>query len=96
MKAIIVDDWREVCREGTDIEQLHLLYNLQESDVRTLADVVLRDQLANVEAQEPIYFNPMGLGIFDIAIAGYYWREAMRLKKGVTLEGSRMTPPSSS
>lgn len=96
LKAIIVDDWREVCREQTDIEQLHLLYNLQESDVRTLADVVLRDQLASVEVQEPIFFNPMGLGIFDIAIAGYYWREAVRLNKGVTLEGSRLTPPSSS
>ena len=85
-----MDDWREVCRENTDIEQLHLLYNLQESDVLTLADMVLRDQLASVEAQESIYFNPMGLGIFDIALAGYYWREALRLNKGVTLEGSRM------
>lgn len=89
VKAIIVDDWREVCREGTDIEQMHLRYNLQEADVRTLADVLLRDELASVGAQEPIFFNPMGLGIFDIAIAGYYWREALRQQKGVTLEGSK-------
>ncbi|MDR6554780.1 2,3-diaminopropionate biosynthesis protein SbnB [Paenibacillus qinlingensis] len=90
VKAIIVDDWREVCREQTDIEQLHILYNLQESDVRTLADVVLRDQLASVAVEEPVYFNPMGLGIFDIAIAGYYWREALRMEKGVTLERSKL------
>ncbi|CAH1206580.1 N-((2S)-2-amino-2-carboxyethyl)-L-glutamate dehydrogenase [Paenibacillus allorhizoplanae] len=89
VKAIIVDDWREVCREQTDIEQLHLLNNLQESDVHTLADVVLRDQLAKVEVHEPVFFNPMGLGIFDIAVAGYYWREALRLQKGITLEGSK-------
>jgi 2,3-diaminopropionate biosynthesis protein SbnB len=89
VKTIIVDDWREVCREQTDIEQLHLLNNLQESDVHTLADVVLRDQLASVEAREPVFFNPMGLGIFDIAVAGYYWREALRLQKGITLEGSK-------
>ncbi|OCT16069.1 2,3-diaminopropionate biosynthesis protein SbnB [Paenibacillus pectinilyticus] len=93
--TIIVDDWREVCREQTDIEQLHLLYNLQETDVRTLADVVLRDHLAGVEAKEPIYFNPMGLGIFDIAIAGYYWKEAVRLNKGVTLEASKSISPTS-
>ncbi|MGO4498982.1 2,3-diaminopropionate biosynthesis protein SbnB [Paenibacillus sp. 2RAB27] len=89
VKTIIVDDWREVCRERTDIEQLHHLYGLQESDVHTLADVVLRDQLASVETQEPVFFNPMGLGIFDVAVAGYYWREALRLQKGVTLEGSK-------
>ena len=89
-KTIIVDDWREICREGTDIEQLHLLYGLQESDVRTLADVVLRNYLAGAPAEESIFFNPMGLGIFDIAIAGYYWKEAVRLNKGVTLEGSQL------
>lgn len=90
VKAVVVDDWREVCRENTDIEQLHLLYNLQESEVSTLVDVVLRDYLSTVDKKEPIYFNPMGLGIFDIAIAGYYWKEAVRLNKGVTLEGSRL------
>lgn len=91
VNTIIVDDWREICREGTDIEQLSLLYGLQESDVRTLADVVLRNCLAGAPAEEPIFFNPMGLGIFDIAIAGYYWKEAVRLNKGDTLEGSQLS-----
>ncbi|WNR45043.1 2,3-diaminopropionate biosynthesis protein SbnB [Paenibacillus roseipurpureus] len=89
VKAIVVDDWHEVCREQTDIEQLHQRYGLQRADVRTLADVVLRDQLGEWDASEPIFFNPMGLGIFDIAIAGYYWQEALRLNKGITLAGSR-------
>ncbi|MDQ0871682.1 2,3-diaminopropionate biosynthesis protein SbnB [Paenibacillus sp. V4I3] len=89
VKAIIVDDWREVCRENTDIEQLHLLNDLQESGVLTLADIVLRNRLAAVAAEESIYFNPMGLGVFDIALAGYYWEEALKLDKGVRLESSR-------
>ncbi len=84
-----MDDWREVCRENTDIELLHLQYDLQESDVLTLADIVLRNRLAVVGAEESIYFNPMGLGIFDIALAGYYWKEALRSNKGVRLESSR-------
>ncbi|WP_025845087.1 ornithine cyclodeaminase [Paenibacillus ehimensis] len=86
VKAIVVDDWREVCRENTDVEQLHLRYGLQESDVRTLADIVCRDGLADYAAEEPVYFNPMGLAIFDIGLAGYYWREAVRLGKGIRLE----------
>jgi 2,3-diaminopropionate biosynthesis protein SbnB len=86
VQAIVVDDWQEVCRENTDIEQLHLQYGLHASAVRTLADVVCRDGLAGLAAHEPVYFNPMGLGIFDIAIAGYYWREALRLGQGVQLE----------
>lgn len=89
VKAIIVDDWREVCRENTDIEQLNLQYDLQESDVLTLADVILRNGLADIAAEESVYFNPMGLGVFDIALAGYYWKEALHLNKGIRLESSR-------
>ncbi|MDQ0919048.1 2,3-diaminopropionate biosynthesis protein SbnB [Paenibacillus sp. V4I5] len=89
VKAIIVDDWREVCRENTDIEQLHLQYDLQEPDVMTLADIVLRNRLKDISAEESIYFNPMGLGVFDIALAGYYWKEALDLNKGIRLESSR-------
>ncbi|NOU91423.1 2,3-diaminopropionate biosynthesis protein SbnB [Paenibacillus sp. LMG 31460] len=89
VKGIIVDDWQEVCRENTDIEQLHLLYDLQESGVLTLADIVLRNGLAAIAAEESVYFNPMGLGVFDIALAGYYWKEALRMDKGIRLESSR-------
>ncbi|NEW07919.1 2,3-diaminopropionate biosynthesis protein SbnB [Paenibacillus sp. SYP-B3998] len=86
VKAIIVDDWQEVSRENTDVEQLHIRCGLQESDVRTMADVGLRDGLAEFRAEEPVYFNPMGLAVFDIAVADYYWQEAVRLGKGVMLE----------
>ncbi|ASS67906.1 MULTISPECIES: 2,3-diaminopropionate biosynthesis protein SbnB [unclassified Paenibacillus] len=84
IRAVFVDDWREVCRENTDIERLHLRHGLQEEDVRTLADLVCRDALAEFPG-ETVFFNPMGLGIFDIAIAGHYYREAMKLGLGIEL-----------
>ncbi|MCC3374530.1 2,3-diaminopropionate biosynthesis protein SbnB [Cohnella sp. REN36] len=91
VKNVIVDDWREVCRENTDIEQLHLRYGLAESDVFTLADLVCGNEAEAIgSADQPVFFNPMGLGIFDIAIAGHYYREALRLGAGVVLaDGDR-------
>ena len=87
LRAVIVDDWQEICRENTDIEQLRDRYGLSESGVRTLADVVCRGALADYAADEPVVFSPMGLGVFDIAVAGHYWRRAVELGKGVELEG---------
>ncbi len=85
LEAVVVDDWQEVCRENTDIERLHQRYGLRETDVRTLADVVCRGGLAGYAADAPIFFNPMGLGVFDIAIAAHYWRQAVEQGKGIEL-----------
>ncbi len=85
LKAVVVDDWQEVCRENTDIEQLHLHFGLQEQDVRTVTDAVRREALAEYGADEPIFFNPMGLGAFDMAIAAYYWRQAVKQGRGIVL-----------
>lgn len=85
IKTIVVDDWNEVCRENTDIEQLHLKYGLQSSDVITFTDVVCRSALIHSDPISPVFFNPMGLAIFDIGVAGYYLREAQKLGIGVKL-----------
>ncbi|MDG0792949.1 2,3-diaminopropionate biosynthesis protein SbnB [Cohnella ginsengisoli] len=82
----VVDDWSEVCRENTDIERLHAAFGLGEADARTLADVVTRDALLAIPAGMPIYFNPMGLGVFDIAIAGDYARRAAERGIGIPLD----------
>lgn len=84
-KAVIVDDWREVCRENTDIEQLHRCCGLQEADTRTLADVLFDGALSGYDAEEAVFFNPMGLAVFDIGVAAYYAREALRQGKGIIL-----------
>ncbi|MEW9701158.1 2,3-diaminopropionate biosynthesis protein SbnB [Paenibacillus sp. SI8] len=86
VKAIIVDDWQEVCRENTDVEQMHIQRGLDESEVRTLSDVLCRDGLNAYGADEPVYFNPMGLAVFDVGLAAYYWREASRLGIGTVLD----------
>ncbi|CAG7650188.1 2,3-diaminopropionate biosynthesis protein SbnB [Paenibacillus allorhizosphaerae] len=86
VKAVVVDDWVEVCRENTDVELLHNEYGLNESNVLTMADIVCRNGLEAFEREEPVYFNPMGLAIFDIGVAAYYWKEALRQRKGVILE----------
>ncbi len=70
--AIIVDDWDEICRENTDIELMHKEKGLKKDNVRDIADVVCRNYFEKLEEKETIMFNPMGMGVFDIAIAKYY------------------------
>ncbi len=45
-KAIIVDDWVEVCREKTDIEMMHIDRGLKEEDTKSIVDVVCHNALA--------------------------------------------------
>ena len=85
-KAIIVDDWEEVCREKTDIEMLHLEKGLKEEDTRSIADVVCNNALAGYPKDESIMFNPMGMAVFDIATARYYLDRAKELGVGRELE----------
>jgi 2,3-diaminopropionate biosynthesis protein SbnB len=85
IRAILVDDWNEVCRENTDIEQLHREYGLTEKVTFTLTDMVCKNSLVEIDPNESIFFSPMGLAVFDIAIATYYLREAERLGVGVSL-----------
>ncbi|CAM3986940.1 2,3-diaminopropionate biosynthesis protein SbnB [Cohnella lubricantis] len=85
LKAVVVDDWREVCRENTDIEQLQQLYGWNEARTVTLKEALLEDGLNRWPAGETVFFNPMGLAVFDIAVAAYYWRTALREGIGVEL-----------
>jgi ornithine cyclodeaminase len=72
VRAIVVDDWEEVCRENTDIELLHRHNGLTRSNTLTLADVALRSGLDAFAPDEPVLFCPMGLAVFDIAAAVHY------------------------
>lgn len=85
IQAILVDDWDEVCRESTDIEKLHLELGLNQDDTFTLCDMVIANRLADYDNNDSIFFNPMGLAAFDVAIAAYYLREADRLGIGTSL-----------
>jgi ornithine cyclodeaminase len=75
--AIIVDDWVEVCREKTDIENMHLKCGLVKSNTHSIIDLVKNDCIAQYHPSQPIMFNPMGMAIFDIAIANFYYEQAL-------------------
>jgi ornithine cyclodeaminase len=83
---MIVDDWEEVCRENTDIENMHRAGLLREEEVLSLADVVSEGLLEKRASGNVVMFNPMGMAIFDIAIASHYYHTAIRQEKGVLLE----------
>ncbi|THF81731.1 2,3-diaminopropionate biosynthesis protein SbnB [Cohnella fermenti] len=85
LSAVVVDDWLEVCRENTDIEMLHRSCGLEEADVLTLRQAIWDNALAAIPPEEPIFFNPMGMAAFDIAVAASYVRQAIRLGIGSRL-----------
>jgi ornithine cyclodeaminase len=86
VNMIVVDDWEEVCRENTDIENMHRLTGLAEKDTLTLTNVICDRLLENLDPESVIMFNPMGMAVFDIAIAGNYYHLAIEQKAGVLLE----------
>jgi len=86
IRAIVVDSWREVCRENTDIERMHLDAGLEERDVLTLKDVVHEGALRTIDRAQPVFFNPMGMAAFDLAVAAHYAAEAGRLGIGIRLD----------
>ena len=83
--AIIVDDWEEVCRENTDIENFHLSCGLQQEDTFDIKDILRADLWNNLEASQAILFNPMGMGIFDIAIGTHFYEKAKQEQVGTAL-----------
>jgi ornithine cyclodeaminase len=82
---MIVDRWEEVCREKTDIERMHQQMNLQEADTLPIEAVLSQNALSALKAKEVVMFNPMGMALFDIAIASYFYRKALRTNTGVLL-----------
>ncbi len=84
--AIIVDAWENVCRGGTDIEKMHLEYGLQRENVKTLFDVIENKCMDEYHPNDTIMVNSMGMGIFDISIATYYYNKALEQSIGQKLE----------
>jgi len=83
--AIIVDDWDEVCRENTDIQKFHEEMGLNRQHTKSLLDLVIDDCLKKYPPDAPVMFNPMGLAMFDIAIASYYTQMAQAKGFGLRL-----------
>lgn len=85
-QAIIVDDWEEVCRANTDIEVMHKERGLQKQDTHSIIQVVCDQVMQTYGLEETLFFNPMGMASFDLAIAAYYYRQALAKHIGLVLE----------
>ncbi|ADL52837.1 ornithine cyclodeaminase [Clostridium cellulovorans] len=72
--SIIVDDWEEVCRENTDIENFSKEKGLLKEMTKSIVDVVCNNCLKDYKDSELIMFNPMGMAIYDVAIAKYFYK----------------------
>jgi ornithine cyclodeaminase len=81
---MIVDDWDEVCRENTDIEAMSRL-GLRKEATQSLDAVIANRSLAELNPRHVAMFNPMGMAVFDIAVAAYYYRLALRREIGTLL-----------
>lgn len=85
MDVIIVDNWKEVCREDTDVEVMHKKCGLQQSDTYEIAQLLFDTNSMNFY-DNTIMFNPMGMSIYDIVVAQYYYNLACERGIGTLLE----------
>lgn len=84
--GIVVDSWEEICRENTDIELFHKTRGLQKEDVKEIQDLLIKDYFSFLCASQAIMFNPMGMAVFDIAMANYFLQLAQNNKVGILLD----------
>lgn len=82
---IVVDNWLEICRENTDIHNFSINCNLKEEAVFTMYDYIFNDKQINCDTKYPIFFNPMGMGVFDISIASYFYDKSKMMLIGTNL-----------
>ena len=64
---------------------MHLENGLTADGVKLIQDV-LNGDLHHLDEDQPIMFNPMGMAVFDMAIAGRYLSFAEETNVGVLLE----------
>jgi ornithine cyclodeaminase len=78
----IVDNWEEVCREHTDIELAYKHGILQKENVWEINNSCIHD--ISLTLNQSIMFSPMGMAIFDIAVATHYVEQAKSV--GINIE----------
>ncbi|WP_373446162.1 hypothetical protein [Salinicoccus bachuensis] len=81
---VVVDDWEELKHRG--VESLPIMYNegkFDESNIHAeLGQIVNGVKSARENDDEFIYFNSVGMGIQDVALASEIYNNAVRLRKG--------------
>lgn len=81
--GIIVDDWEEVNREGTNIEMFSQSKGLTKDAVYTLGDLLSKDFY--FQSGKRYMLNPMGMAVFDVMVGNHYYREALHQGIGISL-----------
>ena len=85
MHYIFVDNWEEVCRENTDIEKMHTETSLLKEDTLDITELLDDRQPEWADDSAVVMFNPMGMAVFDIAVAAWYYQQAKRNNTGLIL-----------
>jgi len=85
--AIVVDDWDEVCREATDIETFHNECGLERAAAVSLPELVAERRMGTFAPEKAVMFNPMGMAVFDVAIASHLVQLAKEGGAGQVLDG---------
>ncbi len=83
--SIVVDDWDEVCRENTDIENMNKIYGLSKESTINMYDILFKSKINDLYPK-PIMFNPMGLATFDIAISSFYYHKLTDVNCGKKMD----------
>ncbi len=68
------------------MEKMHLKYGIPKEDAKTLYYVIENSCMKNYSNEDIIIVNSMGMGIFDIAIATYYFNERLKQSIGQKLK----------
>lgn len=84
-KPFIIDDWDEVNRENTDIEIMSKYGKLSKHETIRLDEIIKTDLKKLFKKTDKIFFAPMGLGVFDIAVAQLIYRNCYAQNIGINL-----------
>ncbi len=82
---LLTDNWEEVCRENTDIELMYKAGLIAKEDVYSIFEIDKGKVFKNLDQNTVVMFNPMGMGIFDIAIGARYYSNSKQRGIGVSL-----------
>lgn len=82
---MVVDNWEEICRENTDVENMHLKLGLQKEDTIDISQALVGEGLKDLRRDQTLMFNPMGMAVFDMAIGKMFYNKAMEKNAGVSL-----------
>ncbi len=81
----VVDDYEHVCKERTSIHLTHIKRGKDDFVAGNIAEVI-KGSIPPREAGKPTIYSPFGLGILDITLADYVYKQALDKGMGIKIE----------